>query len=191
MKKITMITVLTAIFLSVGITNDSSAEILNIDKPVMSDDKKWDDQKSKDFMKDMIWQGMLMVHSSQLVIDEQGIHDDVKELAMIVLDNHKKANLLLREIAEDMNMKLPEEMAAKQDNKIGELRRMGPYDLSDSYIDMLVKHQNELIKKLDKAEDMTNNRELEEWIETFLPYFLLHHYKALQLQDDKAWKAEE
>lgn len=120
--------------------------------------------------------GMTEVKASQLAVDK-AINPDVKSFAQKMIDDHTKANLELKTLAEGKGVTMPTDLTSSQQSHIDDLTKLGGDDFDKAYVKMMVKdHQStvDLFQHYSGVDSSmlhkpADDADLKEWIRKTLP----------------------
>ena len=149
----------------------------------------WNQNKKEGFIKNLYLKNMMEIQISQLAFTKN-VNAEVRDLGMMIVQDHGKANNMLNEVAKSMNIKLRDEMTAKHKNKVDKFHRLDPVDFRDKYIDMLVQEHKKTIGELEEAKAGINNEEFSNWVDKVMPLMKNHLESAKEMQDMRRGKTK-
>lgn len=145
-----------------------------------------DEDKREDaaeFVTNVAASGMMEVEAAQIAV-EKATHANVKEAARMILDDHKKANDQLMEIARSKNITLPGGLSEDQREELNKLREKTGKEFDEKYVEMVKDaHDKDVSRFRDAAQNLTDP-ELKAFAASTLPT-LEKHYAMLKAMDDK------
>jgi len=166
-------------------TKDVAEEVndINEDKDVISDSIE-DDSK---YMIAAAETDMMEIELGKLALGKTK-NAKVKELANMMIDQHKKASEKLKPLAASKNVALPAALTDKGKEHYDDLNKKAGKDFDEAYADMMVKGHEDAISKMKDASEDAKDAEVKQWAAAMLPTLNTHleHSKMLQDQINKS-----
>lgn len=151
--------------------------------PALAADKSAMEKNDKSFVKSAATGGMMEVELGQLAT-KNAASQEVKDFGQRMVTDHGKANDELKSLAASKNIKLPEKMYAKQQEKIDKMTKLTGQEFDKKYMAAMVKDHEKDVKKFQKASQEAKDPDLKAWAAKTLPTLEKH----LQMAKDLAKK---
>lgn len=172
------------VFLSCG-NNRMSQEDDSKDVAEEQNDNKFgqaDMEEDAQFAVEVADGGMLEVQLGQLAMTN-GSSAQVKEFGKMMVDDHGKANIELKTLAQQKGITLPTSLSDKCQKKYNDLAEKKGAEFDEKYMDLMVKDHKEDIEKFkDEAED-GNDPDIKTWAAGKVPTLQQHLERAQNIQD--------
>jgi putative membrane protein len=110
----------------------------------------------KDFVRNALEGGITEVELGKIAVKNSN-NDDVKQFGQKMVDDHSKLNDQMKQVAHQMNVKIPTAPSGKDRATINRLQALNGDDFDKAYIkDMLKDHQQDKKEFKHEAESATN-----------------------------------
>jgi putative membrane protein len=110
----------------------------------------------KMFVKDALEGGMMEVQAGQLAV-QKASRDDVKQFGQKMVDDHTKLGDNMKQVAQQMGVKVPEGPSKKQQAMLTKLQGLSGSQFDQAYIKMMVKdHKKDLSDFQMEAQNTTS-----------------------------------
>jgi putative membrane protein len=123
--------------------------------------------------------GLLEVRLGKLAT-QNGSSTKVKEFARTMVIDHEKANSELKNLANGLNISIPDALSETSQNKYNELAQKKGNDFDQAYATMMVTSHQETIELFRTVYNSGGEQRLREWAEAKIPN-LEHHLQMAQL----------
>lgn len=141
----------------------------------------WDQQKQQEFLSSAAQINMEEIKAGELA-QEKAQDQQVQEYAETLKEHHQKNKQKLQDLAQQMNVQLPEDLSSQKQEKIQQLRTTEPGEFEEEFLSTMVKGHEEAVQKFEEAEKKVTNDELKSYISETLPTLRNHLEKAQSLQ---------
>jgi len=120
--------------------------------------------------------GLMEVKLGELAI-ANGSSPEIKKFGQSMVDDHGKANLELKGLAEQKQITIPTTLSDKKQEKYDELALKKGADFDKAYAEFMVKDHKEDIDAFKKQAEKGNDADLKAWAATKIP--TLEHHLAM------------
>lgn len=185
MKKLGLIAIIMAISLS-GFAQKSAApeESGNMTTAHrMNNNPQWGTEMTTNFVQKAMMGGMMEKELGQMAV-KRGNTRDVRDLGMMLANNHSNADMKLEEVAKDMNIKVPEKLDREHQHTLDELKLKSDNEFSKEFVNLVIKNHKNDIAAFKNAEEKVPEGKLDEWIENTIPVMEKHLSKAEDIKDN-------
>ena len=117
------------------------------------------------------------------IAQEKAQSQQVKDLAQMIANDHKQANQKLQNIAQQVNLNLPQNLKEDHQEKVQDLQEKSGKEFDQKYVEMMVDLHEKDIEKFEDMRDNIQNQELKNWVESTLPVLRMHLEEAKQLKE--------
>ena len=109
---------------------------------------------------------------------------NVKAFGKMLVDDHSKASMEMKPLAERMSVTLPAAITEKGKEHYDELNAKTGKEFDEKFADMMVESHEEAISKMEKASENANDAEVKAWAGKMVPALKGHleHAKMLKEQ---------
>lgn len=163
------------------------------DKEPMLDDN-W-----REFAMEAASDGMMEVEMADLAIDKAE-NDDVVGLAKMIKEDHEAANDKLEDIADELEMELPDDLMSSHKQKLEEMEQVSEEMFDQQYLATVIHAHKMAVKKFEdmaklySSEPMTGDQggqyamtgkgiqKLHAWVDNTLPVLRKHLNEAQKIQ---------
>lgn len=139
-------------------------------------------EEDSEYLVDAAEANMMQVELGKMV-SEKATHNDVKEFAMMMAEEHKKAGDELKALADKMNVTLPMNTGADTKDAIEKLNNKEGLEVDMEYIDMMVDGHKDIIDEMEEASEDASNEEVRMWAANMLPKLRKHLDKAKSIDE--------
>jgi putative membrane protein len=116
---------------------------------------------------------------------ERASSPQVKEFAQTMVTDHTKSTSLLKPIAADHGINLPENPQPANDEKYQKLEKQSGAAFDKTYIEMMVEDHEETLHAFETAAGQATDPKLKEFISTVQPIVAHHLQMAKELRQTK------
>jgi len=141
--------------------------------------------QDKEFTESALRANMMKVKFSELAVNK-AFSPAVKELAQNMLNDHKKADDLLRQLAESKAITMPTQLDEDDEKEFKKLSDKEGEDFDKFYTDHTASEQNKIINLYEKQTKKGENTELRAFATNTLPS--INHHKNITDQTCKKLK---
>lgn len=110
-------------------------------------------------------------------------HQDVKNYAQMMVDDHTKANEKVKELALAKNVTLPSALGSEDQKHYDEMSKMTGKEFEKHYINMMVDGHEEVLKAYRTEADKTSDAELRAFASEMLPTIMKHQEDAKRIKE--------
>lgn len=128
--------------------------------------------------------GLLEVRLGELA-NRNGSSAEVKEFGRTMVSDHQKTNSELLNLANELNISVPDALSEKSQRKYDDLAKKNGSDFDTAYATMMVSGHLETIQLFRTASNISVEPTLREWAGAKLPH-LEHHLQMAQRLTDGA-----
>ncbi len=171
MKKLSLMMVIAALCVG-GFSQKSSAPVdqenMGHSSAVLKNAPEWGTEKTASFVHTAYSDGMMVKNLGELATQKAG-SEDVKNLGETLVSSYSQANSKLKEIAGELNIKIPDKLEADQQAKLDDLRNKSGSEFNKAFVSTLIDHQKKEISTFTEAKQMVPDQKLKAWITNTLP----------------------
>lgn len=166
-----------------GNTAENDQAIVEDDRneQVTAQNQGWDQQKQKDFISSAAEINMEEIKAGELA-QEKAQDQEVQEYGQTLKEHHQSNKQKLQDLAQQMNVQLPNDLPSKKQEKIQELRNTEAGQFEEEFLSTMVKGHEDAVKKFEEAERNVTDEELKDYVSETLPKLRDHLEKAQSLQ---------
>ena len=146
---------------------------------------EWGAEMTTNFVQKAMMGGMMEKELGQMAV-RRGNSQDVKDLGMMLAKNHSNADMKLEDIAEDMNISIPDKLDREHQQTLDQLKLKSDNEFSKAFVNLVIKNHENDIAAFKNAEDRLPEGKLDEWVENTIPVMQKHLSKAESIKDN--WK---
>ena len=158
----------------------SDREVSAMDPP----GSHWNQQKEDNFIKTALMGGMMEKELGQMAT-KRGNSDQIKNLGMMLAENHSDADMKLDVIARKMDVPVPKNLDPADQQILDQLKLKSDDEFSRAFVSLVVKNHENDISAFKQAEKMVPAGQLDNWIKNTLPVMEKHLKKAENIQSSK------
>lgn len=145
---------------------------------------KWDQERRNDFVKKAALINMTEIRAGEIA-QNKGQSQEIKNYGQTLVNDHKKANQELKNIAQNQN--IPQNLDEDHREKIQELQEASNNEFDRKFLDMMVEGHEDAIDKFEDAQkNLSGQQQLKSWVDNTLPVLRRHLEKAKQLKDQQS-----
>jgi putative membrane protein len=138
--------------------------------------------KDADFVTTAAARGMFEVEAGKLA-SQQATHADVKSFAQRMVNDHSAANNELQQLANSLNIAIPQSLSDDRREKLNDLREKQGYDFDKEYMEMMVSDHKDSVGNFEDAAEDAESADLKNWAAQKVSVLREHHQMAEQLKD--------
>jgi putative membrane protein len=142
-----------------------------------------DDMDKKEFIKSVAESSLLEVQLGQLA-QQKATSDEVRELGMTLIEHHANANQELKQIAEQLQVEVPEELDSEDQMKLNDFQTTDNLDFNDQFLSTIIEQHKQDIANFERARQTIEDENLANWIDNTLPLLRNHLETAENLQNE-------
>lgn len=141
------------------------------------------DQDDAEFAVEAADGGMAEVALSKVAM-ERASHQEVKDFANMMVQDHGTANEKLKAIAVNRGITLPDSMSRKHQENRDDLMKKSGSDFDKAYVDQMVDDHQKTVNLFERAISAVEDPELNRFAQETLPT-LKHHLQMCEALQDK------
>lgn len=127
--------------------------------------------------------GMMEVQLGKLA-QQKGGSKEVKNFGQMMVTDHTKANNQLKQVAQKLNIVLPDSMMEDHRDKMNDLKDLKGKEFDEKYIDMMVDDHEDDVDLFKDAADNDTRGEVKTFAKNTLPVLQKHLDRAKQIKDN-------
>lgn len=139
-------------------------------------------EEDSEYLVDAAKANMMQVELGNMV-KEKATHQDVKDFAEMMAEQHSDASKKIEEFAARLHVTLPTATGADTKDAIEKLMEKKGLELDKEYIDMMVSKHEAIIDEMEEASNDAKNQEIKMWASDALPSIKMHLEKAKNIQE--------
>lgn len=138
--------------------------------------ERFDDSDIKDdaeFAVQAADRGLFEVRASELA-QSKATDPNIRDMAEMMIEDHRQANNELQEIASRKNIQLPTAISDDQKDKYEDLAEKDGSDFDEEYLDKMIDSHEEMIDNFRSHVDDTNDPDIQNWVSQQIPTLEQH-----------------
>jgi putative membrane protein len=147
-------------------------------------DAKFEDkamEKDAQFIVDAYSDGMAEISLSERAKDKAST-PEVRDLASMMVTEHKATNAELKALADRKQYSLPSELTSRQSNHITRVAENTGMEFDKEYVDELISDHKDAISMFEKASSQANDPDVRSFFTNGLPKLRMHLDKAMTVK---------
>lgn len=163
-----------AFVISFFITRTTSASLLQLPK---------DTAKDKRFVAKALESGMMEIQSGSLAVD-YAVSNEVKEFGRMMVEEHRKANLDLKELAQQNGYSVNDVDTTSIAMQVKKMAELQSDDFDRKFMKQMVKDHEKVIMLFEKEVKQGSDEEILTWAESTLPTLRKHLLQAQNIYNN-------
>lgn len=156
------------------------------DRAEEANEERFDDSDVKDdaeFAVEAASGGLYEVRASELA-QSKATDPNIRDMAQMMIEDHRQANNELQEIASRKNIQLPTAISDDKKDKYDDLAEKEGSDFDEEFLDKMIDAHEEMIDDFRSHMDDANDPDIQSWVSQQIPTLEQHLDNMKQYRDN-------